>query len=85
MKMTRAQEAYLSVAKSSDVPKLMEEYGFEFAGPSFKDAWMFRDGDGNAWLLTDFRGKVAPCRMMLPSLWCHANILALLKPQGGAQ
>ena len=79
-KMTRAQEAYLSVAKSDHIPLLMQEYGFEFAGPSHKDVWMFRETTGKAWMLTDFRGKVAPCRMILPSFWCQENIATLLKP-----
>jgi hypothetical protein len=81
--MTRAQESYLSVAKATDIPKIMTDYGFEFAGPSFKDVWMFREADGRTWLLTDFRGKIAPCRMMLPSLWCHANLLSLMRPHNG--
>jgi hypothetical protein len=76
--MTRAQHAYLSVAKSADVPKLMQEYGFEFAGPSHKDVFMFREPDGRAWLLTDFRGKVAPSRDMLNSFWCEQNLAALM-------
>lgn len=72
--MTQAQEAYLSVAKTSAVPELMREYGFEFAGPSTKDAFLFRDDNGKAWLLTDMRGRVAPCRMMLPSAWTEQNL-----------
>ena len=76
--MTRSQEAYLSVAKSQDVPKLMEEYGFRFAGPSIKDVWMFQTIDGRAWLLTDMRGKVAPARMILPSHWSEENLSVLM-------
>lgn len=76
--MTQAQEAYLSVAKSADVPKLMQEYGFEFVGPSAKDVFMFKTRDLRAWLLTDMRGKIAPCRMVLPSHWSEENLSVLM-------
>ena len=70
--MTRSQESYLSVAKN--VPQLMREYGFEFAGPNTCGAYLFNEPNGRAWLLTDFRGKVAPVRMILPSVWSEQNI-----------
>lgn len=77
--MTQAQEAYLSVAKSENVAQLMQDYGFEFVGPSHKDVFLFKTTDGRAWLLTDIRGKVAPCRMVLPSAWTDQNI-AVISP-----
>jgi hypothetical protein len=78
--MTRAQEAYISVAKDSDVKALIESYGFDVVGPTSKGVFMFRElnaPNGNAWLLTEMRGKVAPSRQMMPSFWSDANVEAM--------
>lgn len=72
--MTRAQESYLSVAKDADVPRLMQEYGFEFVGPTDNHSFLFKTLDGRAWLMSDFRGKVAPMRLIQPSAWTEVNL-----------
>jgi hypothetical protein len=71
--MTNNQAAMLSVGDNSQISTRLTEYGFEFVGPSHKGVFLFREPSGAAWLLSEMRGKVAPSRLLLQSLWTPEN------------
>jgi hypothetical protein len=76
-RMTRHQESFLSVVKPENLAALMAEYSFEYVGPSRSGSILFREPNGQAWLLSDFRGKVAPVRIMFRTIWSDQNVACI--------